>query len=75
MQSSRDIENTDRQVTGPCGCLGIKLTGAAGVPASPEFKKQLEQSVKALAEKAKQVHTNGLPMYLPVRLLLMRGLR
>lgn len=62
MQSSRDIDNTHRresQVTGPCGCLGIKLPGGAGVPASPEFKRQLEQSVKALAEKAKQVHTNG----------------
>ncbi len=59
------INNADRrasQATGTCGCIGIKFPGAAKVSASPEFKSQLEEGVKALVEKAKQVQTNGRPL-------------
>lgn len=49
-----------RASKGPCncGCVG-KLPWGSKVRASPDFKKQVDDGVKSLVEKAKQVKTNG----------------
>lgn len=46
-----------------CGCKDDKSKWNASVPASPQFIRELDEEVKALLEKAKQVRINGRTRY------------
>ena len=56
-----------------CGCKGDKSKWDASVPASPQFIRELNEEVKVLLEKAKQVRINGRPRYYQRRTRLMAG--
>jgi hypothetical protein len=42
-----------------CGCISLKSLWTPKVKATPEFKRQLEEGIASLLEKAKQVKTRG----------------
>ena len=46
-----------------CGCKCDKTKWEASVSASPQFIHELDEEVKVLLEKAKQVQRNGRPRY------------
>ena len=45
-----------------CGCKGEKFWDAS-VPASPQIIRELDEEVKVILQKAKQVRINGHPGY------------
>jgi hypothetical protein len=47
-----------------CGCVGINISWFKKVRATPEFKARLDQDVKTLLVKAKQIRTSGQQPYL-----------
>ena len=47
-----------------CGCVGINIPWFKKVRATPDFKRQLDQDVKTMLVKAKQLRTSGQQPYL-----------
>jgi hypothetical protein len=56
-----------------CGCKDDKSKWGASVPASPQFIRELDEEVKALLEKAKQVRINGRTRHYEFSTRLMVG--